>query len=419
MTESLLRITLRKGQRIFSQGDAADCAYIIERGRVAVLVAGGGRETKIAERGPGDLFGEMAIIDSMPRTASVQALEECVLLQLTKLQIARRVEAADPVVRLILDVLLARFRDTISGIGSDAAPAAAPSVLVRPNAPAPNERNRIEALAQVRLERELEVGIRDSAFELHFQPIVHLRDGRTAGFEALIRWRHGDRGLVPPAVFIPAAEASGLIVPLSEWCLKQACASLAAFRQAVAPDHPLFMSVNISGADLQRPDFFDRFRRIVGEAGAAPEDIKLEITEGVLMKDPEQAAETLKACRALGGTIALDDFGTGYSSMSYLSRFPIDTLKIDRSFVQALHTDRASHSIVNAIVALGWGLDIPTVAEGIESADDADALLAIGCAYGQGYHFSKPVPERDAIAYLRAGRHSAQHRSKVRRQLPR
>lgn len=405
MSESLLRVTVRKGQRVFRQGDAADCAYIIERGRVAVLVAAGGTETKIAERGPGDLFGEMAIIDNKPRSASVQALEDCVLLRLTNRQIARRVEAADPVVRLILDVLLARFRDTLSSMGSEPV-AAAPAHTPQPG-PTPKELHRVEALAQMRLERELEVGIRNKAFELHFQPIVHLRDGRTAGFEALIRWRHGDRGLVPPAVFIPAAEASGLIVPLSEWCLRQACASLAAFRQAVAPDHPLFVSVNVSGIDLQRPDFFERYKRIVTELAAAPEDIKIEITEGVLMKDPEQAAATLKACRALGSSIALDDFGTGYSSMSYLSRFPIDTLKIDRSFVQALHTDRASHSIVNAIVALGWGLDIPTVAEGIESADDAEALLAIGCTYGQGYHFSRPVPERDAIAYLRAGGRAA------------
>ena len=406
MSESLLRVTVRKGQRVFRQGDAADCAYIIERGRVAVLVAAGGTETKIAERGPGDLFGEMAIIDNKPRSASVQALEDCVLLRLTNRQIARRVEAADPVVRLILDVLLARFRDTLSSMGSEPVPAAAPAHTPQPG-PTPKELHRVEALAQMRLERELEVGIRNKAFELHFQPIVHLRDGRTAGFEALIRWRHGDRGLVPPAVFIPAAEASGLIVPLSEWCLRQACASLAAFRQAVAPDHPLFVSVNVSGIDLQRPDFFERYKRIVTELAAAPEDIKIEITEGVLMKDPEQAAATLKACRALGSSIALDDFGTGYSSMSYLSRFPIDTLKIDRSFVQALHTDRASHSIVNAIVALGWGLDIPTVAEGIESADDAEALLAIGCTYGQGYHFSRPVPERDAIAYLRASGRAA------------
>lgn len=407
MTESHLRLTVRQGQKVFSQGDAADCAYIIERGRIAVLLESNGTATKIAERGPGDLFGEMAIIDKMPRSATVQALEDCVLLTLTNGQIAHRIESADPVVRLILDVLLTRFRDTLSGLGADSG--ADSGLAATAVGPVPNvDVHRIEALAQMRLEGEIEVGIKNREFELHFQPIVRLRDGQTAGFEALIRWRHAERGLVPPVAFIPAAEASGLIVPLGDWCLRQACASLRAFRQTLPPDRPLFVSVNISGIELQRPDFFGRYSEILDEAGARPEDIKLEVTESVLMKDPEQVTETLTACRALGSTIALDDFGTGYSSLSYLNRFPIDTLKIDRSFIQALHTDRASHNIVNAIVALGWGLDIPTVAEGIESADDADALLAIGCAFGQGYHFSRPVAEREAIGYLRLGGRTAQ-----------
>ncbi|MGH6620369.1 MAG: EAL domain-containing protein, partial [Alphaproteobacteria bacterium] len=349
---------------------------------------------------------EMAIIDNMPRSATVLALEDCVLLTLTNGQIAHRVESADPVVRLILDVLLTRFRDTLSGLGADMGTdtGADKGLTAAVVGPVPNvDVHRIEALAQMRLEGEIEAGIKNREFELHFQPIVRLRDGQTAGFEALVRWRHAERGLVPPVAFIPAAEASGLIVPLGDWCLRQACASLRAFRQTLPPDRPLFVSVNISGIELQRPDFFDRYREILDEAGARPEDIKLEVTESVLMKDPEQVTETLTACRALGSTIALDDFGTGYSSLSYLNRFPIDTLKIDRSFIQALNTDRASHNIVNAIVALGWGLDIPTVAEGIESADDADALLAIGCAFGQGYHFSRPVAEREAIRFLRAG----------------
>jgi EAL domain-containing protein (putative c-di-GMP-specific phosphodiesterase class I) len=381
MSDSLLRIAVPKGKTVFRQSDAGDGAYIIESGRVGVLVARDGAEVQIAERGPGDLFGEMAIIDNRPRSASIVALEDCVLLKLTGSQLAHRVAAADPVIRLVLDVILARFRDTL-GQGAPA--------------PAASSDHRTAALAQMRLEQELEAAIAAGAFELHYQPIVDLRNGETAGFEALVRWRHAERGLVSPGAFIPAAEASGLIVPLSEWCLHQACAGLEAFRQALPPGRKLFVSVNVSGVDLQRPDFFERYKAILAGAGTDPAGIKLEVTE------------TLKACRALGSTIALDDFGTGYSSMSYLSRFPIDTLKIDRSFVAALATDSASRSIVNAIVALGWGLDIPTVAEGIESAGDAETLQAIGCAFGQGYHFSKPVPERDALAYLRAGSRPAQ-----------
>ena len=393
MSDSLLRIAVPKGKTVFRQSDAGDGAYIIESGRVGVLVARDGAEVQIAERGPGDLFGEMAIIDNRPRSASIVALEDCVLLKLTGSQLAHRVAAADPVIRLVLDVILARFRDTL-GQGAPA--------------PAASSDHRTAALAQMRLEQELEAAIAAGAFELHYQPIVDLRNGETAGFEALVRWRHAERGLVSPGAFIPAAEASGLIVPLSEWCLHQACAGLEAFRQALPPGRKLFVSVNVSGVDLQRPDFFERYKAILAGAGTDPAGIKLEVTEGVLMTDPDRVIDTLKACRALGSTIALDDFGTGYSSMSYLSRFPIDTLKIDRSFVATLATDNASRSIVNAIVALGWGLDIPTVAEGIESAGDAETLQAIGCAFGQGYHFSKPVPERAALAYLRAGSRPAQ-----------
>jgi EAL domain-containing protein (putative c-di-GMP-specific phosphodiesterase class I) len=179
-------------------------------------------------------------------------------------------------------------------------------------------------------------------------------------------------------------------------------------------DRALFVSVNLSGIDLQRPDFVADYARILAETGADPSDIKLEVTEGVLMKEADRVIETLNACRSMGSTIALDDFGTGFSSMSYLSKFPIDTLKIDKSFVQALHTDRASHNIVNAIIALGWGLDIPTVAEGIENAADADALLAIGCAYGQGYFYSQPVNPAEAVLYLQAATPPAQHLHKAR-----
>jgi EAL domain-containing protein (putative c-di-GMP-specific phosphodiesterase class I) len=414
MSDSPLRVSVRQGEKIFSQGDMADCAYIVEHGRIGVLVERDGAEIQIAERGRGDLFGEMAIIDGMPRSATILALEDCVLLKLTRSQLAHRIETADPIVRLLLDVILTRFRDTLAGIDKPQAEAIGTGNVSDRRDERFSDDHRIEAVAQMRLERELEFGIRNDEFELHYQPIVELRNGRVAGFEALIRWRHKERGLVPPIIFIPAAEASGLIVPLSQWCLRQACRDLQSFRRALPADRALFVSVNLSGIDLQRPDFVADYARILAETGADPGDIKLEVTEGVLMKDADRVIETLNACRSMGSTIALDDFGTGFSSMSYLSKFPIDTLKIDKSFVQALHTDRASHNIVNAIIALGWGLDIPTVAEGIENAADADALLAIGCAYGQGYFYSQPVNPAEAVLYLQAATPPAQHLHKAR-----
>jgi EAL domain-containing protein (putative c-di-GMP-specific phosphodiesterase class I) len=400
MSSSFLRISVPKGATVFSEGDIADCAYIIERGRVAVTVARNGEQIVVAERGEGDLFGEMAIIDQKPRSASIVALEDCELIRLTRNQIDHRIALADPVLRAILDVILVRFRELLSNDEKDGqTPSLAFGTSNAPRKFAELESN-VEAIAQLRLEHELELAIKNNQFELHFQPIVDLRGGRVAGFESLVRWRHPVRGLVPPLAFIPAAEASGLIMPLTEWCIRQACNSLNAFRNAAPDTQNLFVSVNNSGHDLERPDFFEMLSQIITETGAEPSGLKLEVTEGVLMKDADLVIATLGKCREFGCTVALDDFGTGFSSMSYLSKFPIDTLKIDRSFVQALHTDHASHNIVNAIVALGWGLEIPTVAEGIETAEDADALLAIGCAYGQGYYYSKAVPERKAVDIL-------------------
>lgn len=401
MQDSFLRISVPKGGTVFSQGDVADCAYIIERGRIAVSIERDGEQIVIAERGAGDLFGEMAIIDQKPRSATIVAVEDCELIRLTATQLHHRMEMADPVLRAILDVVLGRLREMLSNVTEPMPkPLTLPAVSPGPTDRFSENKGGVEAIAQLRLEHELELAIKGKEFELNFQPIVSLQTGEIAGFEALIRWRHRKRGLVPPLAFIPAAEASGLIIPLSEWCIRQACASLHAFRRTLPENRDLFMAVNISGVDLQRQDFFATLKRILAETGVAPTDIKLEVTEGVLLKDTERVITTLNACRELGCSIALDDFGTGFSSMSYLSTFPIDTLKIDRSFVQALHTDHAGRNIVNAIVALGWGLDIPTVAEGIETADDAEALLALGCAYGQGYYFSRPVPERDAIILL-------------------
>lgn len=411
MSSSFLRISIPKGGKVFDEGDIADCAYIIERGRVAVSVDRDGEQIIVAERGEGDLFGEMAIIDQKPRSATIIALEDCELIRLTRKQIDHRIQMADPVLRSILDVILARFREMLSKDGNTTEDEAA----VTPDGEALHKfsehESSVEAIAQLRLEHELELAIKEHQFELHFQPIVDLRTGVYAGFEALIRWRHPERGLVPPLAFIPAAEACGLILPLTEWCIRQACMSLNVFRETAPASQNLFVSVNISGIDLERTDFFEMIKQIVTETGADPRGLKLEVTEGVLMKDADLVIATLGKCREFGCTVALDDFGTGYSSMSYLSKFPIDTLKIDRSFVQALHTDHASHNIVNAIVALGWGLEIPTVAEGIETVEDADALLAIGCAYGQGFYYAKAVPERNAVDLLQKStqrRHLAQ-----------
>jgi len=237
------------------------------------------------------------------------------------------------------------------------------------------------------LRSDLQRALTADEFELHYQPVVHLRDGSVAGFEALLRWRHPVRGLVSPAEFIPIAEETGLIVPIGRWVLREA----AAHARRIRPG--LRMNVNLSAKQLHDDGLIDAVAEAI--EGLDPSCFVLELTESVLMDDAELAVERLQALKTLGVRLALDDFGTGYSSLGYLSRFPVDILKLDRSF---LNSDQSQ--LVGAVVALGLVLNLDVVAEGIEEAEQWWALRALGCHYGQGFHFSRPLPAAESLAYL-------------------
>jgi EAL domain-containing protein (putative c-di-GMP-specific phosphodiesterase class I) len=240
--------------------------------------------------------------------------------------------------------------------------------------------------------------------------VVRLDDRRIVGFEALVRWRHPERGLISPVVFIPSAEASGFIVPLGRWCFRQACTVLRALDRVIVErgDTPeLFMSVNITGRDFSDPAFIDSIVSSLEETGVDPARIKLEITESMLMHQPEQAIAALHDCKARGLSMAVDDFGTGYSSLSYLHKFPIDTLKIDRSFVSEMTEVPVSLEIIRSIIGLTRQLDITVIAEGIEDEQSAVKLLGLGCKFGQGYNFFRPMTEQAAIDLIRSGAYRA------------
>ena len=397
-------ILVRQDAEVFREGDPGTCAFLIERGRVAIHIERDGRRIALAERGPGEMFGEMAIIDDKPRTASVSALEDCELLVITREQLNRRIAAGDPILRLCLNIVLDRFRDAMAKLHGL-------HVGARPNDSDPVGRTLADeyavakdAFQEIKLEREIENAIRQQEFELHYQPIVDLGHGDLAGFESLVRWRHADRGLMPPVVFIPTAEASGLIAPMSRLCLTEACGTMAdlagAARTAAAVADDLFFSVNVSGRDFDEPDFVENIAATLARTGADPKRLKLEITETILMQQPDRAATALDRCREMGVQIAIDDFGAGYSSLGYLHRFPIDTLKIDRSFVVAMHEEERSMKIVQSILGMAEKLDVPVVAEGIETEAQADTLRRLGCKYGQGYLFAKPLPRLDAEALI-------------------
>ena len=406
-------LLVEKGKVIFREGDYGYCAYIIERGQVEISVHRAGQKVTLDRHGPGEIFGEMAIIDDKPRTATVTALETCHLTLITREQLVRRIDETDPILRMCLGVILDRFRATMKRlqvINADVAPPnlAEKSAIVGTDQPAYDH-----AIQEILLERELEKAIHQEDFELHFQPIVALQSGSIAGFESLVRWRHSGRGLISPLVFIPTAEASGLIVPLGRWCFKQACLALPGLQasqpRAGSASQEMFVSINVSGRDFSDPNFVKHIETSIEEAGVDPNCVKLEITESLLMHQPDRAIAALHECKIKGISIAIDDFGTGYSSLSYLHKFPIDTLKIDRSFVQSMHDDAAGREIIVSIVNLAKQLEIPVVAEGIETERDINVLRDLGCTFGQGYLFAKPLPQSEAEALI-AGWQPARYR---------
>jgi len=242
------------------------------------------------------------------------------------------------------------------------------------------------------LETDLRHAIKRSEFHLDYQPIVTLKNGALASFEALLRWHHPQRGIVAPADFIPLAETTGLIVPIGRWVLYEACRQLAQWRKQFAACSHLIMSVNVSGVQFSRQDLVGDLRDALEKSGLDGTALKLEITESAIMESPEIAAEVLHALKKLGVTLAVDDFGTGYSSLGYLNRFPIDTLKIDRSFIASMDENAESYKIVKIITMLADTLNLSVIAEGIERPDQKARLGALGCPYGQGYYFSRPLP---------------------------
>jgi diguanylate cyclase (GGDEF)-like protein/PAS domain S-box-containing protein len=252
-------------------------------------------------------------------------------------------------------------------------------------------------VARLELRNDLQRALATDQLELHYQPVIRLADGSLSGVEALLRWNHPERGLVSPVEFIPIAKETGLIIPIGRWVLREGCRHARRLEAHDGP--PLSMSVNLSLKQIQHSDIVADVRDALDEAGLAPERLTLEITESVLMDDTELAVSRLRDLKALGVRLALDDFGTGYSSLSYLSRFPVDILKMDRSFLREGSTPD-SHSLASAVVGLGNTLALEVVAEGIEAPDQADSLRALGCDLGQGFLFAHPLDAETSLAFM-------------------
>jgi len=259
------------------------------------------------------------------------------------------------------------------------------------------------AVALLRLETDLRLAIERSELEVHYQPIISLTNGKIDAFEALLRWRHPTRGLLRPDSFIPVAEETGLIVPMGWWVLREACRQLAEWQALPWTGEHLAVTVNLSGKQLIQADVVERIAEILRETGIRPGGLRLEITEGTIMGQAEDAIAKLLALRGFGVKLYIDDFGTGYSSLSYLHRLPVDALKIDRSFISEMNGGDDRSEIVGTIVTLARILRMDVAAEGIETAEQVSRLRALSCHYGQGYFFSEPLAGGAAGGLIQAG----------------
>ncbi|MEM8830661.1 MAG: EAL domain-containing protein, partial [Cyanobacteria bacterium P01_G01_bin.19] len=262
-----------------------------------------------------------------------------------------------------------------------------------------NQSMRGKALTLLKLENDLRRAIKRQEFILHYQPIVSLSNDKIQGFEVLVRWRHPEKGLVPPGDFIALAEETGLIVPLGFWVLQEACSQMRAWQMKYGGLTTWKVSVNISSKQLALPNFVSQVKQVLREADLNPHNLKLEITESSLVEDAESTIAILHELKSMGIEFSLDDFGTGYSSLSYLHQFPFDTLKIDRSFVNSISNSEDKLGIVRAIVALANNLGMDTIAEGIETVKQLAQLKALRCKYGQGFFLSKPL-DKEIVEHI-------------------
>jgi len=397
MSYAAFRKTYAPGERIFREGEAGDCAFIIERGGVEISVLQHGQSVPLACLGVGELFGEIALLDESVRTATATAREETDVVVVPREHIRQRLTQADPLLNFFMRVILRRFREQRArgaGAGGDAVPESFLNTSQR----AAFRHDQVRAVSRLNAEYELRRALAEGELQMYFQPIVHLLDGSPAGFEALVRWNHPQRGLLSPSGFIPLAEEMDILMELGDWAVEAACQARRRFSEDSGL--ALFITINLSGRQVTDPGLVDRVAHVLDRTGTSPGDVKLEITETLLMQDPELAASVLGRLKELGLRLALDDFGTGYSSLSYLQRFPIDTLKIDQSFTRRMLDDSGSGAIVKTLVDLARNLGMQTVAEGIERPDQAAALAALGCDYGQGYLYARPLPATDVLSFL-------------------
>ena len=384
------RIELLPGEILFREGDAPTTAFLIESGTLRITADREGSPVLLSDLGAGALVGEMAVLDDSPRSATATAVAACLLTPIDRTQFAERLEAADPVVRALLLSQLSRYRTALATFtGNEPAPTAAQST----------NGESAHALDKIRLESELRNAMDNRELEIRLQPIQDIASGRLAGYEALTRWTHPQRGVVSPVDFIALAEETSLIVPVGEYVLREVCAALRRFGRE-APAIKPFIAFNVSGRQVEDAEFVTRVLAQLHAHAVDPAQLKIEITESLVL-DYSQIATLIDRAHQAGMKVALDDFGTGYSNLGHLHKLAFDTIKIDQGFIRQLDDSRCL-AIVRAVVGMASALHCDIVAEGVETSKQLAQLHALGAHYAQGWLVGKPQSVDEALAAIRS-----------------
>jgi len=386
---SAYRIDLEPGAVLFREGDAPTTAFLIESGSLRITAARDGAPMLLSDLHAGALVGEMAVLDDSPRSATATALGACVLTPIDRTQFAERLEAADPVVRALLLSQLARYRTALATFtGNDPVPA---------SEDASNE--SAHALDKIRLESQLRNAMENRELEIRLQPIQDIASGKLAGYEALTRWTHPERGAVAPVDFIALAEEPSLIVPVGEYVLSEVCAALRRVADE-APQIKPFIAFNVSGRQVEDADFVARVLAQLRAHQVDPAQLKIEITESLVL-DYSQIGTLIERAHQAGMKVSLDDFGTGYSNLGHLHKLAFDTIKIDQGFIRQLDDPRCM-AIVRAVVGMASALHCDIVAEGVETQKQFEQLRELGAHYAQGWLVGKPQSVDEALAAIKA-----------------
>ena len=378
------REVFANGQVIFSHGDMGDCAYLIEEGSVEILVNKPDGEHRIRLIGQGELFGEVTLIDYQPRTATVRAVERTVLVPIPRTMMEVLLQQSDPVIRHILLVILERFRHRNDSSLTSQARVELPAEQIK-------QRDAVkgEATQKLALAHGMRRALAHNEFELLYQPIRDLTKGNIVGFESLIRWNHPTDGVMPPMDFLWIAEQTGLIHDIGLWTIEQACRDWPALKKLTTHDAP-FVSVNISASQIGNEKFVDEVTAIFAGNGMNAAELKLELTETVMIEHPDVALKVMRTLIKMGCTFALDDYGAGHSGLRHLQKYPVSFLKIDGGIVAPILESTQSLEIVRSSIALAHSLGMRAVAESIETEAVRAKLQEMTCDFGQGWLLGKP-----------------------------